>query len=128
MASAASGPSRASSRACLPSAVRAWLIEFERRGIIGARQHLRQEDMRRGEMRSRAAPPARCHSVALAAMAEREQIFFAEAAQRRAQQRRQIEIVFPLQHKAAQRDQIHHRDLFGQHDAVGARHRQCRAA
>jgi hypothetical protein len=43
-----------------------------------------------------------------------------DADQRRAQQRREIEIVFRQQHEAAQRDQVHHGDLVLQLDAVRA--------
>ena len=61
MASADSGPSRASRSRRLPSAGQGMGIEFERRRIIGALQHFRQKDMRRFEGRCaalRAAAPA----------------------------------------------------------------------
>ena len=70
-------------------------------------------------------PSSRDHSLpdrAGASMAEREQIVLAEPAERRAQQGRQIEIIFALQRKAPQCDQVHRRDLLGQGDAVGAGH------
>ena len=51
-----------------------------------------------------------------------EQIFVAKAEQRRAQHRRQRQIVLLQQERVGKRHQVHHRNMLGKHQAVGARH------
>ena len=62
------------------------------------------------------------HRLRLAAMGEGEQVVLVEAGKRALQQARQVEVVVGEQHEAAQRDQVHDRDLLAQHHPVDAGH------
>ena len=98
-------------------------IEFKGRREVGTRQHFGQEDMRRLERRLVLPRRQRLPHRTGARVAKRKDFVLREIAERRAQQGGEIEVVFPLQHKAAQRHQVHHRDLFGQGDAIRAGYR-----
>ena len=114
MASADSGPSRASRSRLLAQRGQGMGVEFEWRRVIGAPSISDRKICAARKAAGLSVRISACQTVLWSLVAELEQIVFAQAAERRAQQRRQIEIVFPLQHKTAQRHQIHHRDLFGQ--------------
>ena len=62
----------------------------------------------------------RAQRRAAAIPGDREQILVGEAEQRAAQHGRQRKIVLRQQQRIGERHQIHHRDMLGEHEAVGA--------
>ena len=110
-------------------------------------RHRRRESWRRTQTASRAAPPCASASrrvVAAAnfspdfcasAVAQRQRaavqgdvikVLVGEAKQRAAQRGRQREIVLRQQQRVGERHQVHHRDVLGEHQPVGARNREPR--
>ena len=111
------------------------------RAAFGGAQHMREK--RKGRPRARLGaeiveggigggkgrivlclgPQAFAQRQRLAVPRQREQLLFAHAEQRTLQQARQRQIVIGQQQTIGQRHEIHHGDMFGQHQTVGAGHR-----
>ena len=98
--------------------------------MVGLRQQPGEALVRRGEARivARRLGEALMEARGTAAMGERQQLLFAQPEQRALEHRGERQVVLGQQQRVAQRHQVHHRDLVGQHEAVGAGDRHAAAA
>ena len=100
-------------------------IELERRREIGAGEQRPQPLMHFAQPRMLGRQPAQARPQLLlaAVVGQEEQLVLGDAEQRAFQHRRQRQVVLGQQQELAERDQVLHRQLFGQGQPVGAGHR-----
>ena len=97
-------------------------VQLERRDEIGAGEQRAEAlvSLPHRRLLARETAQAGPQPVVAAIIGEPEQLVLREAEQRPFQHRRQGQIVFRQQQKAAERDQILHREFVGERQAVGA--------
>ena len=100
-------------------------IKLKRRDKIGAGEPRRKPVSGAAQYRAgiSAQPQPVPQGFLVARIAEAEQRLFVDIEKRAFQHRRQGQIVLGQQQKAPERHQILHRELLGQHQAVGTGHR-----
>ena len=104
-------------------------VELEGRHPVGGAAKGNERLVRRGERGGLLATPGeRCPQARVASIVcEREQRLLVEPDQRALEHRGKGQVVARQQAELAERDQVHDRELLGQHHAVDPRHRHAHA-